>query len=70
MKTELLTAEELGNRLKLKPETIRTWARKGLIPSLHPTTKTLRFDFQSVLSTIDKLPIKKSTSDRKIENAV
>lgn len=55
MQKEIVTASELANRLRLKPETIRIWARKGLIPSLHPTPKTLRFDMESVLAAMGKI---------------
>lgn len=55
MQKEILTVRELAKRLQLKPETIRIWARKGLIPSLHPTPKTLRFEMESVLAAIEKV---------------
>ena len=47
---ELITATELAERLRLKPETIRLWAREGRIPALRPTAKTLRFDLNNVYS--------------------
>ncbi len=40
----LLTAEELAERFRVKPGTVREWARKGVIPSVKPGHKTLRFD--------------------------
>ena len=52
MENEILTANELAARLKLKPETIRVWAREGRIPSIRPTQKILRFDLQKVLQAI------------------
>lgn len=52
MENEILTANELATRLKLKPETIRVWAREGRIPSIRPTQKILRFDLQKVLQAI------------------
>lgn len=52
MENEILTAEELATRLKLKPETIRIWARERRIPSIRPTPKILRFDLQKVLKAI------------------
>jgi excisionase family DNA binding protein len=33
MPEELLTAEEVANRLKVKPHTVRRWARQGRIPT-------------------------------------
>lgn len=52
MENEILTANELAAKLKLKPETIRVWAREGRIPSIRPTPKILRFDLQKVLQAI------------------
>jgi len=55
MQREIVTVTQLAKRLQLKPETIRIWARKGIIPSLHPTPKTLRFDVESVLTAMGKI---------------
>ena len=49
---ELLTAAEIAVMLKLKPSTVRVWAREGLIPSLRLTPKTLRFQLDRVLAAI------------------
>ena len=63
MQKEILTVAELAGRLQVKPETVRVWARKGLIPSLHPTPKTLRFEMESVLTAIKKVSHRKDTKD-------
>ena len=55
MQKEIVTVTQLAKRLQLKPETVRIWARKGLIPSLHPTPKTLRFEIDSVLTAMEKI---------------
>lgn len=55
MQREIVTVTQLAKLLQLKPETIRIWARKGIIPSLHPTPKTLRFDVESVLTAMGKI---------------
>jgi DNA-binding transcriptional MerR regulator len=55
MQKEILTAKDLAERLQLKPETIRLWARRGLIPSLRPTPKVLRFQLESVLAAIENI---------------
>ena len=52
MEKKIVTAEELAVILEVKPATVLGWARKGLIPVLHLTPKTLRFDLQSVLNTV------------------
>lgn len=46
---ELLTAEELATRLRVRPGTIRVWARRGRIPSVRLSPKVVRFDFGAVI---------------------
>ena len=31
---DFLTADEIAKRLKVKPETVKVWAREGRIPTL------------------------------------
>ena len=50
--TQLLTPEELANRLKVRPSTIRQWGREGLIPVVKIGAKILRFDLADVLDTL------------------
>lgn len=50
MPDELLTAADLAARLRVQPDTIREWSRKGRIPSVKITPKVVRFDFEAVLS--------------------
>jgi len=40
----LITAEQLGERLSLKPGTIKRWAQDGIIPYLRLSGKVIRFD--------------------------
>jgi excisionase family DNA binding protein len=47
-KSELLTACELADRLKLCEETVRRLARDGVIPSFRIGGRTIRFDAQAV----------------------
>ncbi|HUU92558.1 MAG TPA: helix-turn-helix domain-containing protein [Phycisphaerae bacterium] len=49
---ELLTAEELAVRLKVRPETVKAWARSGRIPVIRFSRKVLRFDIEAVSRTI------------------
>ncbi len=52
--TELLSAEELAGRLHLRPETVRSWARRGLIPKVQFTPKVIRFDLAAVVEAVTK----------------
>lgn len=48
MDNRLLTAEEVAKRLGVRPSTIKAWARHGLIPSLRPTQRVVRFEASAV----------------------
>ncbi len=50
--TELLTAEELADALKVKPSTIRLWYREGLIPVIKIGGTVRRFDFAEVIAAL------------------
>ena len=56
MTTELLTCEELAQRLRLKSATVREWARTGQIPAIRVGPKVIRFDFAKVLSVLEAAP--------------
>ena len=47
--SELLTAEELAERLKVSPHTIRLWNRAKKIPAVWLSATVRRFDFDEVL---------------------
>ena len=49
---ELLTADELAERLKVKPETVLEWGRAGRIPHFRLTPKVVRFDPTAVMAAI------------------
>lgn len=42
--SDLLTAEELARRLRLRPSTVKRWAQAGIIPVLRLTSRVVRFD--------------------------
>ncbi len=52
--TELLTARELGKRLRVSPDTVRAWARRGCIPTLRLSPKAIRFDANAVMAAVAK----------------
>lgn len=49
---ELLTADELAKRLRVRPDTVRNWARRNLIPKVQLTSKVIRFDFDAVVKAM------------------
>jgi len=50
----LMTAEELAATLAVSPETIKAWARDGVIPAVRITPKSVRFDWHTVLRELAK----------------
>ena len=51
---EFLTSEELAQRLRLRPSTIKRWAQEGIIPSLRLSGKVVRFDPEDVECALRK----------------
>lgn len=49
---ELLTADELAERLRVRPATIRLWAREGRIPRIRISGKVIRFDVSAVIDLL------------------
>lgn len=56
--TELLTAQELAKRLRVSPETVRAWSRRGMIPALRLSPKVIRYNPEAVLAALDNTPAK------------
>ena len=52
--TNLLTANELARYVGVSPETIRQWARRGIIPRITVSGKVHRYDLEVVLDEIKK----------------
>lgn len=52
MTEDLLTANELAERLRLRPRTIREWARRGLIPAIRLSPKVVRYELAAVLEAM------------------
>ena len=59
MSEDLLTAEELAERLKVKPATIRQWSRSGRIPSRRLSHKIIRYCLADVVAALE------ATSERR-----
>jgi excisionase family DNA binding protein len=49
---ELLTAEQLALRLKVRPRTIKSWVRSGRIPVVRVSLKVIRFSWSDVLAAV------------------
>jgi len=53
--SKIFTARELADYLKVKPETVRRWARTGRIPYKKFSAKVMRFDSVAVQRALDSL---------------
>jgi excisionase family DNA binding protein len=56
--TELVTARELAKRLRVSPETVRMWTRRGLIPVLRLSPKVIRYNAEAVVAALSTTPAK------------
>ena len=45
---ELVNAEKLAVRYGVRPETVLVWVRRGLVPCVRPSRKTIRFRIAEV----------------------
>lgn len=54
----LLNTDELADVLKVSPETVRTWAKRGIIPELRPSPRVRRFVLADVVDALRKRPQK------------
>jgi excisionase family DNA binding protein len=50
--TELLTVNQLAERLHIRPRTVQTWVRQGRIPAIKLSSKVIRFDWNAVLTEL------------------
>lgn len=51
----LVTAETVGEALQVRPSTVLSLARQGLIPSVRISPKLIRFDLAAVLDTLGRI---------------
>ena len=49
---EMMTADEVAEKLRVRPGTVRGWAREGLIPVIRLTSKVVRFDLEKVVESL------------------
>jgi hypothetical protein len=49
---ELLTKEELGRRLSIKPQAIARLTQQGKIPAVKISHKIIRYDFAAVMLSL------------------
>jgi excisionase family DNA binding protein len=54
MKADLLTADELGERLKLAGRTLRAWHQSGRIPAAIHVGRVVRFREADVVRALEK----------------
>ena len=52
MTGELLTAEELAERLKVSARRVVVWAKAGRIPEVRLSLRIRRFDYDAVLEAL------------------
>src|SRR5262245_18623180 len=50
--TELLTVDQLADRLHIRPRTVQAWVRQGRIPTVKLSPKVVRFDWLAVLAAL------------------
>ena len=50
--TDLLTADEMAQRLRVRPATVKTWARSGRIPTVRLSPKVIRYDAEAVVAAL------------------
>jgi excisionase family DNA binding protein len=55
MVTDLITADELAQRLAVKRSTINNWVKLGLIPRIMINNKTIRFSWERVQAALQRL---------------
>ncbi len=49
---DLETAEEIAERLRVKPQTVKGWAHEGHIPVVRLTPKVVRYNPEAVIKAL------------------
>ncbi len=55
---EICTTRQMAERLRVRPETVRLWARTGRIPVMRLSAKSIRFSPVAVLAALSAAPAK------------
>ena len=50
--SDLLTADELAGRLRVRPSTIQRWSRAGRIPKVRLSPKVVRYNLAAVVQAM------------------
>lgn len=69
MNTSLLTTRELGDRLRLRPSTLRRWAIAGRIPVIRLSSRALRFDPAAVADALTRTAGRPAVSRQEVRHA-
>lgn len=52
MEKKLLTSNELADKLRVHPHTIRLWAKSGKIPFIRLSARDFRYVYEDVLEAL------------------
>jgi excisionase family DNA binding protein len=61
---ELVRADELAERYGVRRETVLAWVRRGLVPCVRPSRKTIRFRVADVEEAIRRAQLHESEVPR------
>jgi excisionase family DNA binding protein len=53
---ELLTVDQLAERLHVRPRTVKAWALAGRIPAIRVSAKVVRYSWPDVLAALETTP--------------
>ena len=60
---ELLTTSQLAERLQVSKDTIREWARNGVIPEIRISAKVRRFSLDDIVKAFrDRTPSREASA--------